>query len=214
PRIAARAAAGEIDGFCVGAPWGGTIEASGAGKMLLHGAEFWRGAPDKVLGVTAAWAQAHPDTLQAVMRALIRAAVWADDPANEAELGAMLSAPAYVDAAPATLARALSKQNPFGLRFSVDDAGYPRAAHALWLLSQMRRWGQVDAAPGQEAIAKAVYRPDLYLQAAAAVGAPTRGAAVDAESLPSLFDGRIFDPAQLEAYVAGFAAQKRAAPAQ
>jgi ABC-type nitrate/sulfonate/bicarbonate transport system substrate-binding protein len=214
PRIAARAAAGEIDGFCVGAPWGWTIEAAGAGQLLLHGAEFWAGAPDKVLGVTAAWAAANPDTLQAVMRALMRAAAWADDPANEAELGAMLSARAYVDAAPAMLARALSKANPNGLRFHVDGVGYPRAAHALWLLSQMRRWGQIREAPGQEAAAAAVYRPDLYLQAAAAVGAPMRGADVDAEPLPPLFDGRVFDPARLADYVAGFAVRQPVAPAQ
>ena len=78
PRMAARLEAGEVDGFCVGAPWGGAVEASGAGRMVLHGAEFWPGAPDKVLGVTAAWAKAHPETLKAVLRALVRASVWAD----------------------------------------------------------------------------------------------------------------------------------------
>ena len=199
PRIAARAAAGEIDGFCVGAPWGGTIEASGSGKMLLHGAEFWPRAPDKVLGVTAAWAEAHPDTLQAVLRALVRAAVWADDAANEAELGALLSAPAYVDAAPAALARALSKQNPFGLRFHIDGAGYPRPAHALWLLSQMRRWGQVAPDPAQVAAVKAVYRPDLYIKAVQAVGAPLPPEGFDSAPLPPLFDGQVFDPHSLQA---------------
>ena len=196
-RIAARAAAGEIDGFCVGAPWGGTIEASGSGKMVLHGAEFWPGAPDKAFGVTAAWADAHPDTLQALMRALIKAAVWADDPGNEVELGALLSAPAYVDAAPAALARALSKANPFGLRFHTGGVGYPRRAHALWLLDQMRRWGQVLAGPGQVEAAAGVYRPDLYLQAAHAAGAPMPPDDLDAAPLPPLFDEAVFDPASI-----------------
>jgi ABC-type nitrate/sulfonate/bicarbonate transport system substrate-binding protein len=198
-RIAARAVAGEIDGFCVGAPWGGIIEAWGAGKMLLHGAEFWPGAPDKVLGVTQAWAEANPDTLQAVMRALIHAAVWADDPANEAELGAMLAAPAYVDAAAEALARALSKQNPFGLRFHADGAGYPRKAHARWLLSQMRRWDQVEPEAGQVEAATGVYRPDLYMQAVRAVGAPMPPADLDTSPLPPFFDGQVFDQHSLKA---------------
>jgi hypothetical protein len=36
----------------------------------------------------------------------------------------------------------------------------------------MRRWGQVEAGPGQEAAAAAIWRPDLYDEAARAVVAP------------------------------------------
>jgi ABC-type nitrate/sulfonate/bicarbonate transport system substrate-binding protein len=213
PRIAARTMAGEIDGFCVGAPWGGLIEGSGAGAMLLHGAQFWAGAPDKVLGVTSAWAQRHPETLQAVMRALLKAAAWADDPANETALAVLLERPDYVNAPRTALGRALSKSNPYGLRFQTGEAAYPRPAHALWLLSQMRRWGQVAEAPGQEAAAGAVYRPDLYRQAAAALGAPPPRADIDTAPLPPLFDGGTFDPAQMDAYIDGFEIRRRIQPA-
>jgi ABC-type nitrate/sulfonate/bicarbonate transport system substrate-binding protein len=214
PRIAARTMAGEIDGFCVGAPWGGLIEGSGAGAMLLHGAQFWAGAPDKVLGVTSAWAERHPDALQSVMRALLKAAIWADDPANETALTVLLERPDYVNAPRTALGRALSKANPYGLRFQAGDAAYPRQAHALWLLTQMRRWGQISAAPGQEAAARAVYRPDLYRKAAAAIGAAPPRADIDTAPLPRLFDGGAFDPAHLDDYVAGFAVRQRMAPAR
>jgi ABC-type nitrate/sulfonate/bicarbonate transport system substrate-binding protein len=197
-RIAARTMAGEIDGFCVGAPWGGLIEGSGAGAMMLHGAQFWAGAPDKVLGVTSAWADRNPEALQAVMRALLKAAAWADDPANETALAVLLERKEYVDAPRPALGRALSKANPYGLRFQADDAAYPRPAHALWLLSQMRRWGQVKEAPGQDAAARAVYRPDLYRLAAAAIGAPPPRAGIDTAPLPPLFDGAVFDPARTD----------------
>jgi ABC-type nitrate/sulfonate/bicarbonate transport system substrate-binding protein len=183
PRMAARLAAGEVDGVCVGAPWGGAVEASGAGKMVLHGAQFWPGAPDKVLGVTAAWAQAHPQTLKALLRALVRASAWAE--ANEDAVAALLARPQYLDAPRSAMGRALSHANPFGIRFIEGGAGQPRPEHALWLLSQMRRWGQVEAAPGQEAAAQAVYRPDLYREAAAAAGV----AAPEPGPLPPLFDG-------------------------
>ena len=196
PRMAARITAGDVDGFCVGAPWGGLIEDSGAGAMLLHGAQFWPGAPDKVLGVTSAFAQRNPETLQAVTRALIRAAQWADEPANEGDLAALLAQPAYVGAPRETLGRALSKSNPYGVRFYRDHAGYPRPAHALWLLSQMRRWGQLAPAEGQAAAAQAVYRPDLYGQALAAAGAGEPPVGLDQEPMAPLFDGGVFDPAR------------------
>jgi ABC-type nitrate/sulfonate/bicarbonate transport system substrate-binding protein len=214
PRIAARTMAGEIDGFCVGAPWGGLIESSGAGKMLLHGAQFWAGAPDKVLGVTSAWAERHPEALQSMVRALLKAAAWADDPANETELSALLERKVYVDAPRTALGRALSKANPYGLRFQVGDAAYPRPAHALWLLSQMRRWGQISEALGQEAAARAVYRPDLYRQAAASLGAAPPRAAIDTAALPPLFDGGVFDPSHIDGYVDGFAIRRRTQPAR
>ena len=188
PRMAARLAAGEVDGVCVGAPWGGAVETSGAGKMVLHGAQFWPGAPDKVLGVTAAWAQAHPETLKAVLRALVRASAWAE--ANEDAVAALLARPQYLDTPRAALGRALSHANPFGIRFIEGGAGHPRPEHALWLLSQMRRWGQVEAAPGQEEAAKAVYRPDFYREAVAATGI----AASEPGPLQPLFDG--ITPAQ------------------
>jgi ABC-type nitrate/sulfonate/bicarbonate transport system substrate-binding protein len=213
PRIAARTMAGEIDGFCVGAPWGGLIEGSGAGAMLLHGAQFWAGAPDKVLGVTSAWAERYPEALQAVMRALLKAAAWADDPANETPLAVLLERPDYVDAPRTALGRALSKANPYGLRFQAGDAAYPRQAHALWLLSQMRRWGQVAESPGQEAAARAVYSPDLYRQAAASLGAPSPRADIDTAPLPPLFDGGVFDSAQVGAYTDAFQIRRRPQPA-
>jgi len=191
PRMPERVAAGDIDGFCVGAPWGGAIEASGAGRMLLHGAQFWPGAPDKVLGVTGAWAEAHPQTLQALLRALIRAAVWSDAPENEAELAALLARPEYLYVPAAALGRALSKANPFGLRFHAGGAGWPRREHALWLFSQMRRWGQVG--PGGAAAAEAVCRPDLYAQAAAAAGV----AVAEPAALAPFYDGSVFDPSEV-----------------
>jgi nitrate/nitrite transport system substrate-binding protein len=48
-------------------------------------------------------------------------------------------------------------------------ANYPYYSDAVWYLTQMRRWGQIqDAKPDQwyRDTAQAVYRPDIYLQAA------------------------------------------------
>ena len=59
--IAARLKSGEIDGFCVGAPWGALCEAESGAKIALHAADFWPGGPDKVLGVSGAWADREPD---------------------------------------------------------------------------------------------------------------------------------------------------------
>lgn len=212
PRMAARLEAGEIDGFCAGAPWGAVTEAAGAGDIWVEGAALWRGAPDKVLGVTAAFAKRRPETLQAMLRPLIRAAMWADRPENHEALAEMLARPAYVDVPAPHILPALSGSDSFALRFHGQNAGYPHPAHALWLLSQMRRWGQIGQNVDVQAAADAIYRPDLYLRAAQDVGVPiTRD--LDPGLPAPMFDGRIFDPAAFEDYIQGFAI-RRGAPAR
>ncbi|HEY9235025.1 MAG TPA: ABC transporter substrate-binding protein, partial [Phenylobacterium sp.] len=116
--------------------------------------EIAPGAPDKVLGVTAAWAGANPATLDALVRALVRALAWAQAPENRRSLAALLSGPDYLGLSPEIVAA--------GLRTVAFGAPQPAPEQAAWLLAQMRRWGQVQ---GDDAAARAVYRPDLYARA-------------------------------------------------
>ena len=62
PRMTERLAQGDIDGFCVGAPWNAQAVAKGLGEILTYASELWRVGPDKVFGLTEAWADRHPAT--------------------------------------------------------------------------------------------------------------------------------------------------------
>ena len=204
PRMVELLRSGDIDGFCVGAPWNAAALGEGLGEVLIRASEFWPGGPDKVLGLTAAWAERRPDELRAVLRALIRAAAWADAPGNHAELVALLARPDHVGAEPELLARALKRE----IVFHDGAAGLPRREHALWFLSQMARWGQVAPDLDLEAVADRVYRPDLFRAAALSLG-PVLDPAMVFNDAPApaatLFDGEPFDPGQARAYAAGFA---------
>ncbi|SFJ35537.1 CmpA/NrtA family ABC transporter substrate-binding protein [Caulobacter sp. UNC279MFTsu5.1] len=204
PRMVEHLRSGEIDGFCVGAPWNAVAVDEGLGEMLIKASQFWPGGPDKVFGVTAAWAEGHGDELRAALRALIRASAWADEPGNHAELVALLSRPDHVGVEPEVLARALKSE----IVFHRDAAGLPRREHALWFLSQMVRWGQVGPDLDLAAIADRVYRPDLFREAARSLGPVLEPAQVFADAAPpasALFDGAPFDPADVRGYAASFA---------
>ncbi|MBO9545047.1 CmpA/NrtA family ABC transporter substrate-binding protein [Caulobacter sp.] len=166
PRMVERMRAGEVDGFCVGAPWNAVAEAEGVGRMLITASQFWPGGPDKVLGVTASFAERRPDDLLACLRAVIRGAAWADDPANRDELIALLAREDRVGAPPAAVARALESE----IIFHRGAAGLPRREHGLWFLAQMLRWGQLDPAIDSQVLVDQVYRPDLYRDAALSLG--------------------------------------------
>lgn len=219
-RMSERLASGDIDGFCVSQPWNVLSEASGVGEVLIEACEFWGAGPDKVFGVTQAWAERRPEELSAMLRAMIRAAAWADEEANRTELASILAHTSYVDAPEEAVLAGLRGDKD--LRFSRGLASFPWRSHAVWFLSQMRRWGQIGPATDLNAAAEAAYRPDLFRAAAAAVGAAyplvdekveglharpwVLDEATDPIAMGSdlFFDGRTFDAAQPERYVAGF----------
>lgn len=203
PRMVEQMRAGDIDGFCVGAPWNAVAEREGLGEIVIAASTFWPGGPDKVFGVTEAWAHHYPDELRAALRALIRASAWADDAANREDLIALLARPEHVGVAPEALARALTDE----IVFHRDAAGVPRREHALWFLSQMVRWGQVSAGADLEAVADAVYRPDMFRAAALSAGPMLDPAQVFADApgdLAPLFAGPAFDSGRAGPYAAAF----------
>ena len=223
-RMAARLKSGEIDGFCVGAPWHAVSAVEGAGEIILHASEFWRSGPDKVFAVTEAFAERNPDVLRALIRALIRASAWAESPENRMALAAILAREPYVGAPEAIIRQSLPSPSRGAeeIVFHRHAAGFPWRSHALWFLTQMLRWGQIEPEVDITAAARAVYRPDLYRAAASDIGAPApavdekvEGAHAETWTLETagapiamgpdrFFDGRVFDPDRMSAYLRGF----------
>lgn len=161
PRMVEQLASGRIDGFCVGAPWNAVAVAAGAGETLATTSTLLPGAPDKVLGMSRTWVSKDPAPLIALLRALSRAGVWADDPGNRDDLAMLLARPDAVGAPAAAIARALDGE----IVFHAGGASTPSQADALWILSQMQRWGQLGPEADLPAIAARVHRPDLLEQA-------------------------------------------------
>jgi ABC-type nitrate/sulfonate/bicarbonate transport system substrate-binding protein len=185
PRMVQQLQRGEVDGICVGAPWNTVAARGGLGRIALRTSQFWPGGPDKVLGVTEALATEDPARLQALLRALIRAQVWADAADHRAELSALLARSDYVDAEADAIAAALDGE----LVFHRDGAAQPRIEHARWMLGQMRRWNQIPPGLDQGALAARVYRPDLALEAQRALGLEP----VTTSPPAPLFDGLAYD---------------------
>ncbi|CAN7254014.1 CmpA/NrtA family ABC transporter substrate-binding protein [Phenylobacterium sp. LjRoot225] len=195
-RMASRLAAGELDGFCAGEPWNAVAEDGNLGEVAVRAFEVWRDGPEKVFGVTADWATRNPEALQALLRALLKGAAWADDPENRAQLAQILAQPEYVDASVGSIARSLPTTS-----FHRNAANAPLPVQAGWLLSQMMRWGHAPPDLDIRAMAEAVYRLDLYNQAAADLGWSTVSAP---EAADGFADGRVFRLGEAQAYAQSF----------
>jgi nitrate/nitrite transport system substrate-binding protein len=211
---------GAVDGFCVGEPWSSVAVEHGSGAVLLSGHDVWQNAPEKVLAVNAAFADANGEAHLALIRALLEAAYWCDEPGNRAELARMLAA-GWVDAPESALGASLAAEGFH--RFARFAATFPWRSHAAWILTQMLRWGQLEKPVDVRAAAAFVYRSDLYREAAGELGVPcpvddekpegihdvrwsaAREGGGTLELGPDLFiDGRRFDPLDPAGYLAGF----------
>lgn len=230
PLMADALAAGRIEGYCVGEPWSTAAVFSGAGRIVTTKSMIWRSSPEKVLGVSADWAEGHPEALGSLLRALYRAAEWCGQAANHGELADLLSRPDHVGCPAEWLMPALSGRilTGDGATVAVEDffvpqakaATFPWKSHALWFYSQMVRWGQVDANPANESIARDSYRPDLYRSALRSLGVALPGANAKVEGAltaatpvgsegaslllgpDGFFDGKVFDPERIADYLA------------
>jgi nitrate/nitrite transport system substrate-binding protein len=181
PQMPATLEAGTIHGYCVGEPWNQQAVFKGIGVPVITDYEIWKNNPEKVFGVSKAWADENPNTHLAVVKALIRAGRWLDENenANRAEAVEILARSAYVGADAEVIANSMTGtfENEKGDKRSVPDfnvffryfATYPYFSDAVWYLTQMRRWGQItETKPDTwyDEVAREVYRPDIYLQAA------------------------------------------------
>ncbi|WP_225767446.1 CmpA/NrtA family ABC transporter substrate-binding protein [Inquilinus sp. Marseille-Q2685] len=230
PQMVSHLSAGRVDGFCVGAPWGDVAVDQGVGVMATTGWRIWNNAPEKVFAVTRAWAEPRPDVHRALLRALIRAAAWLDRPQHRTQAVAMLAAPEVLNAPAASIAAGLVGRPgelmvdglpARGPVYHRRAAGLPWRSHAAWFLAQLRRWGELPDGVDIAAAAAAVYRPDLYREAVWDLGYPAPAADSKAEGLHAapwvladpagevalgaarFCDGRVFDPAAIDSYLAG-----------
>jgi len=181
PQMPATLEAGTIEGYCVGEPWNQAAVFKKIGVPVITDDEIWDDNPEKVFGLRKDFAEKYPATTAALLRAIIKAQQWldADGGANRAEAVKILSQPNYVGADAEVIAASMTGKFTFeqgdtrpaeGFNIFFDKfAGYPFYSDAVWYLTQMRRWGQIaEDKPDQWYfdMAKAVYRPDLYLAAA------------------------------------------------
>jgi nitrate/nitrite transport system substrate-binding protein len=168
PHTVAHLSGGVIDGYCVGEPWNQRAVVLGIGRVALTGPDIWKGMPEKVLGTTEAWAEKNPETLKALIKALLEATQWLDEPANRAEAARLLASPRYLNTPAEILSRTLDLGD-FHV-FHRNHANFPWRSHADWFLRQMVRWGQAAPTIDVEAVSDRVYRTDLFRAAANELG--------------------------------------------
>jgi ABC-type nitrate/sulfonate/bicarbonate transport system substrate-binding protein len=210
-------ASGQVDAFCVGAPWNSIAVDRGVGHILHFVSDILVRAAEKVLAIRQSWSEKNPTLVAALIRAAFRAAEFIEHSENRAETARILARPEYIGVDADIIMRTLDgrlKVSPDGamrkssryLLVGREGAARPDPVQALWLYAQMVRWGQAAISPEALKVAQAVFRPDLYDAALDLHGDMERGAA----DFVGAFAGPTFDPADIPGYLAAFKVFRRA----
>jgi ABC-type nitrate/sulfonate/bicarbonate transport system substrate-binding protein len=206
---------GQVDAFCVGAPWNSIAVDLGIGHILHFVSDILVSAVEKVLAVRENWSEKHPDLLAALVRAHIRAAEFIEQPGNRAEAAEILAQPDRIGVDAEVIQRTLDGRlriSPDGtlressryLLVGREGAGRPDPAQAAWLYAQMVRWGQAPMSAEALKTAMAAFRPDLYDAAAGG----SKKLVAPPEPIGA-FTGPAFDPADIAGHLAAFRIGRR-----
>lgn len=202
PQMVANLKAGNIDGYCVGEPWNSRAVQDGIGVVMATDLDIWAGHPEKVLGVREDWAAAYPATHLAMVKALMEACEYCDDPRHRDEILPLLAQPEYVGADMSTIRPGFVGSYDWGNgnppvayhrynQFHVDRANCPGRVEGLWILTQLARWGMTPFPKNWIEVLERVRRVDLFGEAARQLGWPDLEP--DRDSF-ALFDGVVFNP--------------------
>ena len=184
PQMVANMRVGNMDGYCVGEPWGHRAIADGIGITASTTQEIWTDHPEKVLGTTSDFVKKYPNTARAVTAAILEAGKWIDAGlSNKMKMAETIADKAYVNTSVDVINQRILGRYQNGLGKTWDDphhmkfyndglVNYPYLSDGMWFLTQHKRWGLIKEHPDYLKVAKEVNQIDLYKQAAAASKTP------------------------------------------
>ena len=206
PEMVANLRAENIDGFLGPDPFNQRAVFDGVGFIHLLTREMWDGHPCCAFGISQAMIKQSPNTFRALMTAIVESTAYANKAENRKEVADVIAAQNYLNQPPTVVEQALTGTYADGLgnvKKVPDRVGFdpfPYQSMAVWIMTQMKRWGQVKGDVAWTDIAQQV-----YLATDAAARMKEAGLTPPASAYKSYtIMGKTFDPAKPDEYVASF----------
>ncbi|MBB5193391.1 nitrate/nitrite transport system substrate-binding protein [Silvimonas terrae] len=214
-QMAESLARGELDGYCAGEPWSTLASNSHHGTTVVTSSEIWPDHPEKALTCRLDFVKQHPDAARALIRILLEACQWLDDPALRPLAAPWLATPEVIGQPEhLILARLLGDYGKAPLRqparpirfFAGGEVNYPWLSDGLWFLSQFKRWGMTQEPASNVTVVKAVNQTALFAEAAGEAGVAVPP---DAYRTSILMDGQPWNGINPEGYASSFSVRER-----
>jgi len=210
PEMVANLRAGNIDGFLGPDPFNQRAVFDEVGFIHILSKEIWDGHPCCAFGMSDEFIKQNPNTFAALYRAVLTASFMASQPKDRELIAKVISPAQYLNQPETVIAQVLTGKFADGLggvKNVPDRANFdpvPWQSMAVWMLTQMKRWGYIKGDVNYRQIAEKVFMlTDAKKYMAQAGFKPPEGAYRKFKVM-----GKEFDPAQPENYVKSFPIHK------
>jgi nitrate/nitrite transport system substrate-binding protein len=212
PEMVANLRADNIDGFLAPDPVNQRAVYDGVGFIHLLSKEIWDRHPCCAFAASKEFVTGMPNAYAALLKAIIDATAFATKPENRKQIAEAIAPPSYLNqpvtvveqVLTGTFADGLGKVQKVPDRIDFDP--FPWQSFAVWIMTQMKRWGQIKGDVDYAKVAQEVYLATDTAKLMKEVGLVPPATS----SKTFVVMGKTFDPAKPEDYIKSFAIRKAA----
>jgi nitrate/nitrite transport system substrate-binding protein len=206
PEMVANLRADNIDGFLAPDPVNQRAVYDGVGFIHTLSKDIWEGHPCCAFAASKEFVTTMPNTYRALLKAIIDATVYATKPDHRKEIAAAIAPPNYLNQPVTVVEQVLTGTFADGLgnvrtvpdRIAFDP--FPWHSFAVWILTQMKRWGQLKGEVDYQKVAREVFLATDATKLMSEAGLTPPKSTYKSFSVM----GKTFDPMKPAEYVASF----------
>jgi nitrate/nitrite transport system substrate-binding protein len=210
PDMVANLRAGNIDGFLGPEPFNQRAVFEGVGYIHTLSRDIWDGHPCCAFGVTETFAREAPNSFAALFRAIAYATEYAHKAENRPAIIKAIAPANYLNQPEIVLEQVMTGRYADGLGNikTVPDRAdfdpFPWQSMAVWMLTQLKRWGYIKGDVDYRKVAEDVFLATDARKRLAEIGfkQPT------SNYMKHTIMGKVFDPTKPDAYLKSFAIRK------
>jgi nitrate/nitrite transport system substrate-binding protein len=213
PEMVANLKAGNVDGYLAPDPFNQRAVFEDAGFIFMLSKDIWPGHPCCAFAARKDFAEKYPNTFQALFKAIVDATQYAHNPGNRKEIAKAISPRNFLNQPVEVVEQVLTGEFPDGLGNTrkvpdrIDFDPFPWHSMAIWILTQMKRWGYIKADVDYKKIAEEVYLASGCREVMKSLG--YKAPATNSTNHNFLYGKtKVFDPLKPEEYVKSFAIRK------
>lgn len=210
PEMVANLRAENIDGFLAPDPVNQRAVYDGVGFIHLLSKEIWEGHPCCAFAASKEFVINSPNTYRALLMAIVDATAYARKPENRKQIAEAIAPVSYLNQPVTVVEQVLTGTFADGLGNvrtvpdRIDFDPFPYQSFAVWILTQMKRWGQLKGDVDYAKVAR-----DVFLSTdAAKIMADTGLTPPKSPTKSFVVMGKPFDSSKPAEYLASFAIKR------
>lgn len=163
PEMVANLRAGNVDGYLAPDPFNQRAVYEQVGFIHLLTKEIWQGHPCCAFACSKEFAETMPNTFGALFKSIVDATHYSSKYENREEIAKAISPKNYLNQPETVVRQVLTGTYADGLGNiqkvpdRIDFDPFPWHSMAVWIMTQMKRWGYIKGDVNYNAIAEEVY---------------------------------------------------------